>query len=166
MTRMLSFLLLVTATGIRLASAGQAAPAGASPAPAPSVGDVVPAFDAQGVDGAPHRVEFKKGSQTLLLFFVPGCPACHKMIPEWNRAFERKPKGLEVIGVVMDKEPPGYFTAMPVAFPVVRSPGRPFLQSLKVQRAPLTLRVGPGGRVEDVALGVVDPIRLGELFHP
>jgi hypothetical protein len=31
---------------------------------------------------------------------------------------------------------------------------------------PLTLRVGEGGRVEDLALGVTDPIRLGELFKP
>jgi hypothetical protein len=66
----------------------------------------------------------------------------------------------------MDQEPPGFFTAMPIAFPVVRSPGRAFLQALNVQRAPLTLRVGSGGRVEDVGLGLIDPIRLGELFRP
>jgi hypothetical protein len=49
---------------------------------------------------------------------------------------------------------------------VVRSPGREFLNGLHVNRAPLTLRVGDGGKVDDVALGLVDPIRLGELFAP
>ena len=138
----------------------------ATPPPAPSSGDVIPAFEAQGVDGTTQQVSFPKGSSTVLVFFLSGCSTCHKMIPEWNRAFERKPGALRMVGVLMDQEPPGFFTAMPVAFPVVRSPGRPFLQALKVNRAPLTLRVGPGGRIEDVGSGVIDPIRLGELFHP
>jgi len=68
--------------------------------------------------------------------------------------------------VLMDQEPPGFFAATPIAFPVVRSPGREFLQSLKVNRAPVTLRLAEGGKVVDAALGVIDPIRLGEFFHP
>jgi hypothetical protein len=66
----------------------------------------------------------------------------------------------------MDQEPPGFWGTMPIAFPVIRSPGRAFLAGLNVNRAPLTLRVGAGGRVDDLALGLVDPIRLGELFAP
>jgi hypothetical protein len=66
----------------------------------------------------------------------------------------------------MDQEPPGFWGTIAVAFPVVRAPGREFLRSLNVNRAPLTLRVGEGGRIEDLALGVTDPIRLGELFAP
>ena len=134
--------------------------------PAPSPGDVVPAFSTQGVDGSVKQVSFPKGSNTVLLFFLSGCPTCHRMIPEWNRAFERRPNGLRIIGVLMDQEPPGFFAAFPISFPVVRSPGKDFLANLKVSRAPLTLRVGPGGKVEDVAVGLVDPIRLGELFRP
>ncbi len=165
-TRLLS-LVLATVTIAWLPVGAQTPPSpGASPAQAPSAGDVIPAFDAQAVDGSPHRVEFKKGSRTVLVFFLSGCPSCHKMIPEWNRAFGRKPAGLDMLGVLMDQEPPGFFTAMPVAFPVVRSPGRRFMDSLKVQRAPLTLRVGAGGKVEDVGLGILDPIRLGEFFRP
>jgi hypothetical protein len=88
------------------------------------------------------------------------------MIPEWNRAYQRKPEGLEVVGVIMDQEPPGFWSTMSILFPVVRSPGRKFLRSLNVNRVPLTLRVGEGGTIEDLALGVTDPIRLGELFKP
>lgn len=136
-----------------------------TPVPLPSSGDVIPAFVADRVSGTSEYVDFPKGSTTILLFFLSSCPTCHKMIPEWNRAFERRSAGLRVVGVLMDQEPPGFFVAMPISFPVVRAPGREFLSSLKVNRAPLTLRVGPGGKVEDVGIGLLDPIRLGELFR-
>jgi hypothetical protein len=154
---------LLTALGLTTPAWGETP---STAPPAPSSGDVIPAFEAQGVDGTAQQVSFPKGTSTVLVFFLSGCPTCHKMIPEWNRSFERKPGHLRMIGVLMDQEPPGFFSAMPISFPVVRSPGRAFLQSLKVNRAPVTLRVGAGGKVEDVGVGLLDPIRLGEFFHP
>jgi len=129
-------------------------------------GETVSGFDAESVDGAVKHVTFPKGSDTVLLFFLSGCPSCHKMIPEWNRAYERRPPKLNVIGVLMDREPPGFFQATKIAFPVVRSPGRDFLEIWKVRRAPMTVRVGSGGTVEEAEVGIVDPIRLGEIFRP
>ena len=143
-----------------------APPAAAQAEVQPSVGDVVPAFSADGIDGSRHDVTYPKGSTTVLVFFLSGCPTCHRMLPEWNRAWERRPKGLSVMGVMLDREPPGFFNVNPVAFPVVRSPGRAFLDTYKVRRVPVTLRVGPGGKVQDVGVGALDPIRLGELFRP
>jgi hypothetical protein len=137
-----------------------------TPPLSPSKGDVIPAFETLGIDGKPAKIEFPKGTKTVLLFFLSGCPTCHKMIPEWNKAFERKAKDLKVVGVIMDQEPPGFWGTMPIAFPVIRSPGRAFLSGLNVNRAPLTLRVGAGGTVDDLALGIVDPIKLGQLFAP
>jgi hypothetical protein len=66
----------------------------------------------------------------------------------------------------MDKEPPGFFTAMPIAFPAVRLPSNDFARAHNVHRVPLTLRLLPGGKIEDLGLGVLDPIRLGELLRP
>jgi len=143
-----------------------AQPVPGAPAQAPAKGDVVPAFESLDVDGKPSKVDFPKGSKTVLLFFLSSCPSCHKMIPEWNRAYERRPKNLKVVGVLMDQEPPGFWGTIAVSFPVLRAPGREFLRSLNVNRAPLTLRVGEGGRIEDLSLGITDPIRLGELFAP
>jgi hypothetical protein len=137
-----------------------------APPVSPSKGDVIPAFETLGIDGKPAKVDFPKGSKTVLLFFLSGCPTCHKMIPEWNRAFSRRAPQLRVIGVLMDQEPPGFWGTMTIAFPVVRSPGRSFLSGLNVNRAPLSVRVGEGGRIDDLVLGLVDPIRLGELFAP
>lgn len=158
---------LVAATAVLLVAVSSAAQT-AAPAPpaAPSKGDLVPSFETLGIDGQAHKVSFPKGSKTVLLFFLSSCPHCHKMIPEWNRAFERRPKGLTVLGVIMDQEPPGFWSTMPVEFPVVRAPGREFLRQLNVNRAPLAVRVTEGGRIEDLAPGEIDLIRLGEIFKP
>jgi hypothetical protein len=132
----------------------------------PTVGQVLPPFTAQAVDGSSRQIAYPKGSTTVLLFFLSSCPTCHRMLPEWNRAWERRPKGLDVVAVMLDREPPGWFTVNPVAFPVLRSPGREFLETYKVHRVPVTVRVGAGGVVQDVGQGILDPIRLGELFRP
>jgi hypothetical protein len=126
----------------------------------------VPEFDAVALAGRVEHVAFPKGTATVLLFFLASCPHCHKMIPLWNRAVETKAKGVRVLGIILDQEPPGFFTALPVSFPVLRSPGRTFTETIKVYRTPTALRVGPGGRIEDVQVGVVDGIRVGELFRP
>jgi redoxin len=157
---------LVLALSLVLACAPARAQHDHEDPPLPVAGDVIAAFDAESVDGAVKKVAFEGKGSTVLLFFLSSCPTCHRMIPEWNRAFQRRPQGLQVIGVLMDHETPGFFQSMPVAFPVVRSPGRPFLQKLKISRAPIMLRVGRGGKVEDVAVGLNDPIRVGEIFRP
>ena len=131
----------------------------------PTLGDTFPAFDSQAVDGTSRHVSYAKGP-TVLLFFSSGCPVCHRMIPEWNRAYEKRAKGVEIIGVIVDKEPPGFFAAMPVSFPVLRMPSNEFARTNKVNRVPLTMRLAPGGKIDDLALGVIDPIRLGELLRP
>jgi thiol-disulfide isomerase/thioredoxin len=169
--------LLVLAVAAALASSVRAQDAGPL---TPSKGDLVPAFETMRVDGKVEKVDFPKGSRTMLLFFTSGCPHCHKMVPEWNRIYEKPPKNLRILGIILDQEPPGFWSTMPVSFPVLRSPGREFLRALNVNRVPLTLRVGEGGRVEDLGLGEVctggaagmsgasciDPIRLGQLFAP
>ena len=142
-------------------------PAGSADVPAPiAPGYLVPEFSAQAVDGSTRQVGYPKGSATVLLFFLSSCPTCHKMLPEWNRAYQRRPKNVNVVGVLLDRAPAGFFEAYPVAFPVVQSPSRDFLQTYKVTRTPTTLRVAAGGKVENHGVGLLDPITLGEYFRP
>ena len=143
-----------------------AVPAAARDAAPVAPGYAVPEFTAQGVDGAPRTISYPKDKATVLLFFLSSCPTCHKQIPEWNRAYQRRPKSVNVVGVILDKEPPGFFEAYPVAFPVVRAPGREFLGTYKVAQTPTTIRVAPGGKVQNHAVGLLDPITLGEFFRP
>jgi hypothetical protein len=137
-----------------------------SPQPMPAKGDVLAPFDAEGVDGSNQHIDYPKGTTTMLLFFLSGCPTCHKMLPEWGRVYAERRDSLRILGVLMDREPPGFFTQMQIPFPVLRSPSRDFLKSYKISRAPVTLRIAAGGKVEDAAVGLVDPIRLGDLFRP
>lgn len=144
-----------------------AARAGSADVPAAVVpGYLVPEFTAQALDGSTRQVAYPKGSATVLLFFLSSCPTCHKMLPEWNRAYQRRPKNVNVVGVLLDRAPAGFFEAYPVSFPVVLSPSRGFLQSFKVSRTPTTVRVGEGGKVENHGVGILDPITLGGYFRP
>jgi AhpC/TSA family protein len=149
-----------------LACLASAVPLGAADGASLARGDTVGPFDALDLNGVVKHVDYPKGSATVLLFFLSGCPTCHKMIPDWNRAYDRRSPKLNVVGVLLDREPPGFFEATRIAFPVLRTPGRGFLSAWKIQRTPTTVRVGPGGKVEDVEVGIVDPIRLGEIFRP
>jgi thiol-disulfide isomerase/thioredoxin len=126
---------------------------------------VLPEFDAVALAGKVEHVDYPKGAATVLLFFLSSCPHCHQMIPRWNEAYSRRASQVRVYGVILDQEPPGFFTAMPVSFPVLRSPGRAFTQDIKVFRTPTALRVGPGGKIEDVQVGIVDAMTLGALFR-
>lgn len=142
-------------------------PPSASPPPRLAVGDTVPALGVIGLDGAEKRISFPEKGATVLLFFMSSCPTCHRMIPEWNRAFERRPPSVQVVGVLLDREPPGFFMATSISFPVVRPASRDSVRTqYRVNHVPLTLRLGAGGQVQDLAQGQIDGIRLGELFRP
>jgi hypothetical protein len=151
------------------AHATQAPAPAASPTPPPPVflkaGEKVLPFDAEGIDGAMRHVDFPKKQTTILVLFSSGCPHCHKMIPEWNKWFGMRSSKMAMIGILIDREPPGFFERIPIAFPVLRAPGRTFLDDYKVARVPITLRVAPGGVVEDIGVGELDGIRLGQLFR-
>jgi thiol-disulfide isomerase/thioredoxin len=152
-------------------AAGLARSAGAfpqespKPTPGPSPGETIPAFDAESLDGTVKHIDFPKGSTTVLLFFLSSCPHCQKMIPLWNDAYDKRAPSLSVFGVLLDRETPGFFSLVHVAFPVVRAPSPAFAGALKVRTVPVTLRVGPGGKIDDSVVGSVDPIRLGEFFR-
>ena len=77
---------LAAAAGVHAADPAPAAPAAPPAKASPAPGDVIPSFDTLTVDGTPKSVSFKKGP-TILLFFSPSCPHCHKMIPKWNQAY-------------------------------------------------------------------------------
>jgi thiol-disulfide isomerase/thioredoxin len=151
------------------ASASEAATP-TTPSPTPPVflkaGEVVPPFEAEGIDGVKRQVVFPKGQVMVLAFFSSGCPHCHKMLPLWNKWFAMRPPKVAMIGILADREPPGFFESVPIAFPVLRAPGRALFDSYKIARVPLTVRVGPGGVVEDVGIGELDGIRMGQIFRP
>jgi hypothetical protein len=160
-------LLLLAALAAGPAVAPATAPTGTPQAPEfLKPGATVAPFEAAGVDGVTRRIEYPKKTITILAFFSSGCPHCHRMIPLWNERYRRRPGNVAMIGIIVDKEPPGFFEQMPILFPVLRSPGHDLLTDFKVAQVPLTLRIAPGGLVEEVGVGELDLIRLGQIFRP
>jgi thiol-disulfide isomerase/thioredoxin len=169
MRRLKEVSLAILLLSVTMASAVTPPASGPSPSPVPSPlqrGETAPTFTAVGIDGVSRAVSYPQGTTTLLLFFSSGCPACHKMIPLWNNAYAKRPKNLAIIGIVVDPAPAEFFSQMPIAFPVLRSPGKAFLESFRIFRIPVTMRVNPGGRVDDAGVGPLDIMRINELFRP
>ncbi|HET7292382.1 MAG TPA: redoxin family protein [Vicinamibacteria bacterium] len=157
------------ALALALAASGSAAPAPAQePAPPHALvaGDTLPAFEAEGLNGVTYTIDFpKNGPTTVLLVFLASCPHCRAMLPVWSQAFDKKPDGLKVQAIMLDRAPPGFFSFHKVSFPVLMAlDRRDVSQKLKANRVPMTVRVKPGGIVEDVGQGELDAERLSQLF--
>jgi hypothetical protein len=157
-----------------LAPSLRARAAGPAGAPGLKPGDRVPPLHLTALDGLPRKLDWPAGKSTVVMFFLPSCSVCHSMFPRWNQAFARKPANLEAVGVALEMEPPGFFDAYQIRFPVYRGPGvapadvdqrRAFAEAFKVRQVPTTLRVGPGGVVEECHVGPLDLMKLGEVFR-
>ena len=170
LARAASFGLMAVVAGPLLLGAPMAAARPATPSPTPPVflkpGETIAPFEAQGIDGVSRRVEFAKGSVTVLLVFSSGCPHCHRMIPLWNRWFDQRPSNMAVVGLLTDQAPPGFFQKVAIHFPVLRAPGRQFLTDYKISRVPITLRILGGGKVDEIGVGELDGLRLRQIFRP
>lgn len=161
--------------GLAALAATRALPAGAAePLPGLKPGDKVPALHVTGLDGMPRKLDWPAGRPTVVMFFMPSCSVCHTMFPRWNQAFARKPKSLEAVGVALEQEPAGFFDAYSIQFPVFRGPGvapadpqlrRAFAEAFKIRQVPTTMRVAPGGIVEEFHVGPLDLMKLGEVFR-
>ena len=128
-------------------------------------GDIVPPFVAPALGGDPVRVEYTGGGRkTLLFFFTPTCPYCHKQFAFWrevlNRAEERR---YDVIGLVADSEDKvklhEYLRAMgcgsesetPLRVALIPKAVR---SSYKLSATPVTLLVSGDGTVEKAWTGL------------
>jgi hypothetical protein len=128
-------------------------------------GERVPVFDGKTLDGQIRHVSYPKGRITVLMFFLSSCHVCHEMIPEWNRAYARRDKNVDMQGVVIDTPTAAILQPLGIQYPVVLAPAG-YRETFKIQRVPQTIRVGEGGEVLDVSLGKIDAMRLGELVRP
>jgi thiol-disulfide isomerase/thioredoxin len=134
------------------------------PPPTLVKGDHVPVFEAKMFDGSVRRVDYPKGKITVLLFMLSSCHVCHGMIPEWNAAYEKHAPDVDVLGLVLDDAPPAFFQQLQIKFPTGHAPAD-YRETFKIFRVPQTIRVLPGGIVDDVSMGHIDAMRVGELFR-
>lgn len=147
-------------------SLAEGPPSVASPAPdGLAAGTPAPSFEGEGLNDKTYTVEFPKDRATVLLFFLSGCPTCHKMIPEWNRALPKN-DSVKILGIMLDREPPGFFDGMPIAFPVLRAVRpREVSKLYKIGHVPMMVRITPNGTIEETASGLLEPAQVARLFR-
>jgi len=79
-----------------------------STAPAPKtprteVGDSMPAYSAQYLDGKPFDLASKKGNVVFVNVWATWCGPCRMEIPELQKLHDKfAPRGFEVVGVSVD----------------------------------------------------------------
>jgi hypothetical protein len=158
-------ILTTTAVALSLGAASFAQLATPTHPPTLKKGDTAAVIETTALDGAPRTINYPKGKITVLLFFMSSCHVCHGMIPEWNEAYARRTSDVDIVGVMVDEAPAEYLTKLGIQFPIVKAPAN-FRDTFKVFQVPQTVRVLPGGIVDDIATGHIDAMRLGELVRP
>jgi hypothetical protein len=158
---------VAVAVAVALALAGAASAQLATPTRPPTLaaGDHIPPIESQMLDGTARKIDYPKGKITVLLFFMSSCHICHGMIPSWNDAYEHHAPDVDIVGVMVDEAPAEYLTKLGIRFPFVKAPQN-FRDVFKVYQVPQTIRVAPGGVVQDISTGHIDAMRLGELVRP
>jgi AhpC/TSA family len=158
----------LTAVGLTLAFASAASSQLATPTttrpPMLAAGDKAAVIESRTLDGTFRRIDYPKGKITVLLFFMSSCHICHGMIPEWNRVYENHTPDVDIVGVMVDEAPAEYVAKLDIHFPIVKAP-LSYREQFKVFSVPQTIRVSEG-IVQDIAVGHIDAMRLGELVRP
>jgi peroxiredoxin len=71
----------------------------------PAVGDPIPAFDTQLLDGRTLSAKSLAGKPVLVVFWATWCPICRKELPELQKLYDRhKAAGFEILALSIDAE--------------------------------------------------------------
>jgi len=122
------------------------------------LGEVVQGFTLPELDGSPTELDYSQsGSETLLLFFSPDCPACNRNFPNWQEiesAGRRENRRVVFVSTVDEEKTRQYVADKQLRSEVLI--GNPdVLARYKIARIPTTVQVDAGGVVSGVWIGVL-----------
>jgi len=105
------------------------------------------------IDGEPLPLASLQGKPVLVTFWATSCPGCIKEMPHLIELYEElAPRGLEIIGIAMDYDPPNQVAAMrkarnipyPIALDINADAARAFGN---VRLTPTSFLIAPNGQI-------------------
>ncbi len=118
------------------------------------------------LDGEEIQLANLRGKPLLVTFWATTCPGCIKEMPHLIELYEElSPRGLEIIGIAMDYDPPNQVLAMrnarnipyPIALDIDGGAARAFGG---VRLTPTSFLIAPNGRIVFQKLGEMDMVKL------
>jgi peroxiredoxin len=130
------------------------------------VGDVVEEFTLSSLDGTATGLDYSdSGSETLLFFFSPDCPACKRNFANWQeieRVDRQQNRRVVFISTADEHKTREYVEDKNLQSEVLV--GEPdVLERYKIARIPTTVQVGQGGVVNGVWIGILPDSVVDEL---
>lgn len=130
-----------------------------------------PALSLNTLEGRQISLESLRGKVVLINFWATSCPGCIKEMPHlvetWNQYHQR---GLEVIAVAMNYDPPEYVrnytrqNALPFTI-VLDTDGKAAQAFNQVKLTPTTFIIGKDGQILQQTLGELDFVKLHALLE-
>jgi len=132
----------------------QTAPAPASEAASgpTNVGDMMPAYTAKTLDGAPYDLASEKGKVVLVNVWATWCGPCRFEIPELQKMHDEfAARGFKVVGVSVDegeaKDIKQFMTDQKMTYPVVHDPDGRIANLLATTVLPTTVLLDRHGKI-------------------
>ena len=134
-----------------------------------NVGDLVPSFSAQSLQGHTINLAQFTGKPVIIRFFTKDCRYCRVDTSVFNTFYDQyKEQGLQIIYINTDENSEGldaFVEGLGIQFPVILDPEHVIADSYKVTKVPLAFVLNPKHTVSGVLLGGVGEGELHELLE-
>ena len=137
--------------------------AGTASDPAAALSPEAPPFSAVTLEGDSVSLAALRGTPVLLNVWATWCAPCRREIPELQALHERyAPGGLRVIGVTVDARSAGadirqFVAEQGMTYEIWWDPDQTAVARFRAMGVPLTVLIGPDGRITWQHLGVLEP---------
>ena len=123
------------------------------------------------LEGKPISLESLRGKVVLVNFWATSCPGCIKEMPHLAETYRKyHDRGLEVIAVAMNYDPPEYVrnytrqNALPFTV-ALDTDGKAAQAFNQVKLTPTTFLIGKDGHILQQTLGELDFVKLHALLE-